>query len=405
MNLLAAGWFAENGKIGPIVKQGLEDVGVGINLTVPDRPTSIKRIYTDYDFDVAISNQAIRPSRCRRRRNTTRLDGIEKGAAFRNASAFHTDEVDALVEQIKVEIDPAKRKALVVDFQKIATREAPNLPLLELETDHHGQHQGAEPLQRSQLPRGQLARHMAGVIASSRRVATLRLLQRRLVQAVPLMLGVVVINFILIHLAPGSFLELMTAENQVSDPATVELLRTTYGVDDPVWLQLAKYIWALMHLDFGFSYRQNMPVIDAIAINLPATLLLMGSSIALAFVVGVAAGVVASTKVRTFWDSLVSLAAMFFFAAPCFWLGIMMIVLFAVKLGWMPVGGMAHHRRRRRRPLAACSISCTIWCLPPLALACSTPRSMPASCAPPCWRSRSSTSCAPRAPKGCRAAR
>ena len=182
---------------------------------------------------------------------------------------------------------------------------------------------------------------MAGVIASARRVSALRLLRRRLVQAVPLMLGVVVINFILIHLAPGSFLELMTAENQVSDPATVALLRKTYGLEDPVWLQLVKYIWALLHLDFGFSYRQNMPVIDAVAINLPATLLLMISSITLAFAVGVAAGVVASTKVRTFWDSLVSVAAMFFFAAPSFWLGIMMIVLFAVKLGWMPVGGMA----------------------------------------------------------------
>jgi peptide/nickel transport system permease protein len=64
------------------------------------------------------------------------------------------------------------------------------------------------------------------------------------------------------------------------------------------------------------------------------------SSITLALAVGVAAGVVASMKVRTFWDSLVSVAAMFFFAAPSFWLGIMLIVLFAVKLGWLPVGGM-----------------------------------------------------------------
>jgi peptide/nickel transport system permease protein len=182
---------------------------------------------------------------------------------------------------------------------------------------------------------------MAGGLAvSSRQIAALRLLRRRLVQAVPLMLGVVVINFVLIHLAPGSFLDLMTAENQVSDPATVALLRKTYGMDDPLWLQLAKYVWALLHFDFGFSYRQNMPVIDAISINLPATLLLMISSIALAFVVGVAAGVVASMKVRTAWDTLVSVGAMFFFAAPSFWLGIMMIVLFAVKLGWMPVGGM-----------------------------------------------------------------
>ncbi|HTE82990.1 MAG TPA: ABC transporter permease [Reyranella sp.] len=176
---------------------------------------------------------------------------------------------------------------------------------------------------------------------SSRQLAALKLLRRRLIQAVPLMLGVVVINFVLIHLAPGSFLELMTAENQVSDPATVELLRKTYGLEDPTWLQLLKYIWALLHFDFGFSYRQNMPVLQAITINLPATLLLMVSSIALAFAVGVAAGVVASMKVRTVWDTLVSVAAMFFFAAPSFWLGIMMIVLFAVKLGWMPVGGMA----------------------------------------------------------------
>src|SRR5580704_3397028 len=104
--------------------------------------------------------------------------------------------------------------------------------------------------------------------ANSRQLAALTLLRRRLIQAVPLVLGVVVINFCLIQLAPGSFLDLMTAENQVSDPATVELLRKTYGLDDPVWLQLVKYIWALLHLDFGFSYRQNMPVIDAIWVNL-----------------------------------------------------------------------------------------------------------------------------------------
>ncbi len=175
---------------------------------------------------------------------------------------------------------------------------------------------------------------------SSRRIAALRLLRRRLIQAVPLMLGVVIINFCLIQMAPGSFLELMTAENQVSDPATIELLRKTYGLDDPVWLQLVKYIWALMQFDFGFSYRQNRPVIDAISDHLPATLLLMVSSITLALAVGVAAGVVASMKVRTLWDSIMSVAAMFFYAAPSFWLGIMLIVLFSVKLGWLPVGGM-----------------------------------------------------------------
>jgi peptide/nickel transport system substrate-binding protein len=134
LNLLAAGWFTENGKIGSYVKQALEDVGVVINLTVPDRPSSIKRIYTDYDFDLAISNQANPSEPVPATTAYFTSDGIKKGVPFRNASGFHTDEVDALVEQIKVETDPAKRKALVVEFQKITTLEAPNLPLVELES-------------------------------------------------------------------------------------------------------------------------------------------------------------------------------------------------------------------------------------------------------------------------------
>jgi len=134
LNLLSAGWFAENGKIGAIVKQGLEDVGVGINLTVPDRPTSIKRIYTDYDFDLAISNQANPSEPVPTTTQYFTSDGIKKGVPFRNASGFSTPEMDALVEKIKVETDPATRKALVIEFQKMATLEASNLPLVELES-------------------------------------------------------------------------------------------------------------------------------------------------------------------------------------------------------------------------------------------------------------------------------
>ena len=134
VNLLAAGWFAENGKIGAIVKQGLEDIGLIVNLTVPDRPTSIKRIYTDYDFDLAISNQANPSEPVPSTTQYYTSDGIKKGIPFRNASGFNTPEVDALVEKIKVETDAKKRRDLVVEFQKIVTREANNLPLVELES-------------------------------------------------------------------------------------------------------------------------------------------------------------------------------------------------------------------------------------------------------------------------------
>jgi peptide/nickel transport system substrate-binding protein len=134
LNLVAAGWFAENGKVGAIVKQGLEDVGVGINLTVPDRATSIKRLYTDYDFDLAISNKASASEPVPSTTQYYTSDGIQKGMPFRNASGFHTDEVDALVEKIKVETDPGKRKALVAEFQKVTTIECADLPLVELES-------------------------------------------------------------------------------------------------------------------------------------------------------------------------------------------------------------------------------------------------------------------------------
>ena len=167
MNLLAAGWFTENGKIGAYVKQALEDVGVGINLTVPDRPTSIKRIYTDYDFDLAISNQANPSEPVPSTTQYYTSDGIKKGVPFRNASGFHTDEVDALVEKIKVETDRRQAQGAGgrVPEDHDASRRPPAAGRARI--DHRRQHQGAEPFQRSQLPGGELVRHMAGELSQA----------------------------------------------------------------------------------------------------------------------------------------------------------------------------------------------------------------------------------------------
>lgn len=165
-------------------------------------------------------------------------------------------------------------------------------------------------------------------------------LARRLGEIATLLLGVIVLNFVLIRLAPGTLFDVMTSEQQIVDPTMLAKLRSLYGFDDPAYLQLAKYIWSVLQLDLGFSYRQNAPVLDVILQQLPATLLLMLSAIGIAVVIGCAAGAIAATKVNTVWDNLISFAAVFFFAAPSFWLGLMMTILFAVKLGWLPVGGM-----------------------------------------------------------------
>ena len=167
-----------------------------------------------------------------------------------------------------------------------------------------------------------------------------RIVIRRLLQVLPLLLGVIVLNFTLIQLAPGTLLDIMSADQQVSDPALIERMRILYGMDQPAVVQLGRYIWSVLTLDFGFSYRQNAPVLDVIMMHLPATVLLMVASIAVALLVGVTAGVVASVKVNSIWDNLISLGAVFFFAAPTFWLGIMLTILFSVKLGLLPVGGM-----------------------------------------------------------------
>ncbi len=134
VNLVSAGWFEENGRLAQIVKQGFEDIDLQVNLAVPDRSTSIKRIYTDYDYDVALSNNAspIEPVPLITHYYTT--DGIIKGAAFRNANGYSNPEMDALVEKLAIETDPAKRKALAVDFQKLAVTDLNYATLAELQS-------------------------------------------------------------------------------------------------------------------------------------------------------------------------------------------------------------------------------------------------------------------------------
>lgn len=134
VNLVAGGWFPENAKAGALVKQALEDIGVAVTLAAPDRAAAIKRLYTDYDFDLAISNQSNPSEPVPTTTQYYTGDGIKKGVPFRNASGFSSPELDALVDRIRIETDSDARKALVVDFQKKVAEEAFDLPLVELDT-------------------------------------------------------------------------------------------------------------------------------------------------------------------------------------------------------------------------------------------------------------------------------
>jgi peptide/nickel transport system substrate-binding protein len=133
VKLVAAGWVDENGKIGRYLLQALGDVGIRVNLEIPDRIVSLRKIYTDYDFDLAISNQSQPPDPAPITTQVFTKAGIAKGMFFRNASGFSSPEVEGLVTKLLVETDPAARKALVHQFAVAATLSASYVPIVEVQ--------------------------------------------------------------------------------------------------------------------------------------------------------------------------------------------------------------------------------------------------------------------------------
>jgi peptide/nickel transport system substrate-binding protein len=132
VNLLASGWSEENGKVGAYLKQVLEDLKIATTLRVPDRANSLKALYTDYDFDIAYSQGGgTSDEPVPELAQLFTSAGIAKGLVFRNASRFSSPEMDELVKRITVEVDPAKRRALVQQFARLANTEVPLFPIVE----------------------------------------------------------------------------------------------------------------------------------------------------------------------------------------------------------------------------------------------------------------------------------
>jgi peptide/nickel transport system permease protein len=163
---------------------------------------------------------------------------------------------------------------------------------------------------------------------------------RRLAQVVPTVLIIVVLNFLILHLAPGDVVDVLAGEAGAANPEYVAELRRRFGLDQPVVVQLGRYLMNTLTLDLGYSFRHNVPVLQLILGRLPATLLLMAISIGAAITLGVVLGVTASRFVNRPMDGAIAVFALLCYATPTFWIGLMMIVLFSVKLAWLPTGGM-----------------------------------------------------------------
>ncbi len=173
---------------------------------------------------------------------------------------------------------------------------------------------------------------------------TLYFLISRLGKAILVVLGVVIINFMLIRMAPGDPASVMAGESGSSDPAYVEQLRQQFGLDQPTYVQLWTYLKGVAQFDLGYSYRERLPVFDLIIDRLPATLLLMACAFIFSIVLGILAGVIASRAryqgKRAWLDSVLMTGALLIYATPQFWLALLAIIFFSLHLGWLPPFGM-----------------------------------------------------------------
>ncbi|MEL6793956.1 MAG: ABC transporter permease, partial [Pseudomonadota bacterium] len=169
---------------------------------------------------------------------------------------------------------------------------------------------------------------------------------KRLLYGLLLMAGVVILNFFLIRLAPGDPAEVIAGDMGGATEEVLASIRADYGLDQPLYVQLFTYLTDMLQGDLGKSYFFNQPVSDLIMDRLGATILLVLAAQVIAITIGVAMGVLAARRPNGLFSGVVSVVATIGYAVPVFWMGIMLVILFASVIPIFPVEGMADIRLR-----------------------------------------------------------
>ena len=161
---------------------------------------------------------------------------------------------------------------------------------------------------------------------------------KRLLSAIPLLLGIATITFFIVHMAPGDPMDmyLERALTRNIDPAVIELIREKYGLDQPVHVQFVKWLGNLATGDLGESFRYRRPVADLIAERIPYTLQLAVLALVFDALFGIALGIFSAVKQYSRWDKGVTLGSLVIYSIPGFWLALMLVLVFSVNLGWFP---------------------------------------------------------------------
>ena len=160
---------------------------------------------------------------------------------------------------------------------------------------------------------------------------------RRLLWMVLVLFGVAAITFVIAFLVPGDPARLYAGTN--ASPAAVKIIHHQLGLDRPLWTQFGNYMWRVLHLDFGFSYRYQTPVLPAILQRFPATAELALAGVFFELIIGLPIGILSAIRPGSFWDRSTMVFTFVALAAPPFWLGLLFLFLFGVVLPVLPIGG------------------------------------------------------------------
>jgi peptide/nickel transport system permease protein len=165
-----------------------------------------------------------------------------------------------------------------------------------------------------------------------------RYLARRLLLLVPVLVGVSVIVFMVLHLSPGDPVEIMLGAQATQEDRA--RLRADLGLDQPVHVQYVRWLGHVARGDLGRSLWMKRPVLAEVLLRFQATLILAGTALLLSTALGIALGVASATRPNSLLDRLSATASLFGASMPSFWLGIVLMVVFALRLGWLPASGM-----------------------------------------------------------------
>lgn len=163
---------------------------------------------------------------------------------------------------------------------------------------------------------------------------------KRLLLMIPVLLGITIISFGVMKLAPGDPTSLVTDLNPNMNKEAIERIRAHYGLDKPWYVQYFKWLKNMMMLDFGRSFApDNRPVLDKILERIPITLLINVLSMILIMSVAIPLGVMSAVKQDSLFDKGTTVFVFIGFAVPTFWLALLLMILLGVKLGWLPISG------------------------------------------------------------------